>query len=446
MDINFSQTALVATPAWLSFLYLTFIYIIIAAVLIGSLYFFVLRNEKKRNTRMLWVLLSIYSVTALLTTLYTYLFPFANYSWAILDHLFNIAVVVATVLFGFLVITKKLKLQYKRSFIKSTISLYSVAVIIIAIAYGKHIYYSFQDDQTRINFYITELESTQVRRRLNATQKLLDTKSVSIGLMLQALAKSNNLKLNNKIESLLEKIGPDLIPELHNIASQPKHPAYNSAIKLILKFSKPESWEVLAKALYENKQLAAPIREQILNTLYQLNPKKTLEHVHKQMLSFESALKSTAAKLLGNYPGNRKTIVLLNKALKDKSAAVCEYAADSLGKLKSKKSTTALLQAIRTRSDCDNALRVLAELRVRNVVPYLISRYKRTKDNSIKSIMLLNLGKVGDKRALPLIEKALQSDNEQIKRAAQIAAEQINTANPTIDKTKENKEFNGVRP
>ncbi len=441
MEPIFTQATLLATPAWLSFLYLIFAYIIVAVVLIGSLYFGILRNEKKRNIRMLWILVGVYSTIAVLTSLYTYLFPFANYSWAILDHLFNIAIVLATILLSFLIVTKNIKLHYRRTFTKSIISLFSVAVIIIAVAYGKHIYYSFQDEKSRLNFYITELESTQVRRQLNATQKLLDNKSVSIGLMLQALAKSNSLKFSKKIESLLGKIGPDLIPELHNIASQPNHPAYNSAIKLILKFSKPESWDVLAKALYENKQLAAPIREQILNTLYQLNPKKTLAHVHKQMQSFESALKTTAAKLLGNYPGNRKTIVLLNKALKDKSAAVCEYAADSLGKLKSRRSTTALLQAIRTRSDCDNALRVLAELRVRNVVPYLISRYKRTKDNSVKSIMLLNLGKVGDKRAMPLVEKALQSDNEQIKGAAKIAAEQINAANAKTDKEKERKEL-----
>ncbi len=436
MDIIFNQTTQ-PTTAWLSSLYLFLIYIIVGAGIIATLYFFVLRNEKKRRIKMAWILLSIYFVTALATYLYTYLFSFANYSWAVLDHVFSGAIIIATVLLGFLVITKKIKLANKQTYIKAIIVLYCVPIVVVAVAYGKHIYYSFQDEKTLINFYISELESTHTRRQLHATQMLLDNKSNSIGLMLQKLATSNNFKLNKKIEALLGKVGPDLIPELHKIASTPSHPAYNSAIKLILIFSKPSSWDILAKALYENKQLPAPVREQILNTLYQMDRKKTLSHIHKQMLGFEEALKSTAAKLLGNYPRNRKSIKLLNKALKDKSAAVCEYAADSLGKIKSKKSTSALLHAIRTRSDCDNALRVLSELRVRNAVPYLISRYKRTKDITVKSIMLLNLGKVGDKRALPLIEKAIKSDNEQIRRSAEIAAEQIKKAIAEITKEKE---------
>ncbi|VAW71210.1 hypothetical protein MNBD_GAMMA12-2137 [hydrothermal vent metagenome] len=437
MDTIFNQTSQSATAAWLSTLYLIVIYIIVGLAIVATLYFVVLRNEKKRKIKMAWALLSTYFVTTLVSFTYTYLFPFASYSWAVLDHLFSGAIIVATVLLGFLLITKKIKLSNRRTYVKAIIFLYCVPIIIVGIAYGKTIYYSFQDEKTRINFYISELESRHTRRQLNATQMLLDNKSQSIGLLLQKLATSNNFKLNKKIENLLGKVGPDLIPELHKIASIPSHPAYNSAIKLILIFSKPSSWNILAKALYENKQLAAPVREQILNTLYQMDRKKTLAHIHKQMLGFEEALKSTAAKLLGNYPRNRKSIKLLNKALKDKSAAVCEYAADSLGRIKSKKSTAALLKAIRTRSDCDNALRVLSELRVRNAVPYLISRYKRTKDIAVKSIMLLNLGKVGDKRALPLIEKALKSDDEQIRRAAEIAAEQIKKAIAEVDKEKQ---------
>lgn len=429
MNENIFDKAPIETATSLGTLSIMGIYTIIGLVLVAGLYFGLLRNEKQRSPTMGWILLGTITLTTIGTLIYTHFYPFSNYAWAGLDWIFNIAVITFSGLICLLIITRKFKLAHKGLVIKSSIGLIVSVLTVVGVGYGKHIYYSYQNDETKIRFFINELFSRHEHRRNIATQRLIEKKSISIGVMLQSLAKSRSLAHNKKIEALLEKIGPDLIPELHKIAGNPTHPAYNSAIQLILKFALPESWDILAKALYENHQLSTPIREQILTTLHKIDPKKTLNHVYKQLQGIEASLKSAAAKLLGTYPRSKKSTSLLNKALKDKSSAVCEYAADSLGKLKSKTSTTALLQAIRTRSDCDNALRVLAELRVRNVVPYLKSRYKRAKDKSIKRVMLLNLGKVEDKSALPFLNEVLKSSDEQIRADAQIAIDQINAAN-----------------
>ena len=428
MESVFS-TNVVATSFWSGFFTSLIFYVLLGLALIGGLYFAFLRKEKKCTSRMLRTLVITYCVSALFTALFTFIFPFYYYSWSALDWIFSATVILSAVLLTYLIVTRECKLPFKRYFVISTISTICISLLIVALVYGKYAYYSFQNESDRARFYINELGTNKKHRVLNAAQNLLNNKSVSIGLMLQTLSSSDDFALNKKIEILLGHVGPDLIPELHNIALDFKHPAYNSAIKLLLKFSKPESWDVLAKSLDATEQLSAPTRDRILMLIHKINAKKTLPYLYKQIQSPDESLKSTAAKLLGEYPAYKKSVALLNLALKDKSSAVCEYAADSLGKIKSKTSTTALLEAIRTRTDCDNALRALAELRVRDAVPYLIARYKRAKTETTKIIMLINLGKVEDKRAMPLLEEALNSESEAIREAAKNAIQQIKTAN-----------------
>ncbi len=100
----------------------------------------------------------------------------------------------------------------------------------------------------------------------------------------------------------------------------------------------------------------------------------------------------------------------LHPLLTDREDLVARVAAHALGQLRSPQSKGPLLAAFESRGPVvqERAAWSLGELKSTNAVPGLIALLPNTTDEALKVSLVLALGKIGDKRALPPLRQVLQ--------------------------------------
>lgn len=147
-----------------------------------------------------------------------------------------------------------------------------------------------------------------------------------------------------------------------------------------------------------------------------LDSAKRKELIDK-LLSKEPDERWTAASELARWK-DEKSVKAIIEAMQDTKGTIrtCVMA-ESLGRIGSKKATSALIQAINhpvNQDLCICATKALGEIRDKRALRPLIKKYYNSKD---KFFTIEAIGKLGDKRALPMLNEAAKKPTTLLAKA-----------------------------
>ncbi|MEW6097134.1 MAG: HEAT repeat domain-containing protein [bacterium] len=171
----------------------------------------------------------------------------------------------------------------------------------------------------------------------------------------------------------------------------------------------------------ENKKEGGPFKYKVAIILGRLGEKKVLllliEALEKEK---EGIWRSNIAEILGKL-GDKRAIPYLRNALRDKykiqdpDSGVWHYivkqsAITALGELKATESVHDLIELLNQEKDNGVVYVALGKIGDKRVVPVLIDILENSKENAPRYYAASTLGKIGDKKAIPVLKKALDDN------------------------------------
>jgi len=200
-------------------------------------------------------------------------------------------------------------------------------------------------------------------------------------------------------------------PELLRLLDDPDEGLRLAACRTLVMLAHDISRPALIAAMVRRMELdpSSQVRDTAGLALAALQDPPAIDALLRLLQHPRGETRASAANTLGGLWAKPELALALHPLLADREDLVARAAASSLGLLKNPASKAPLLAAFEARGPVvqERAAAALGELRSTNAVPALAALLPGTTDEALKVSLVLALGKIGDRRALPPLRQVL---------------------------------------